>query len=68
MSKYDVTDDMNLWDYSMYNMRQQRKDRIDALIKKYGFPIDEKNLLREDFIEYDLLKPELETMMEMVVS
>lgn len=62
MSKYDVTDDMNLWDYSLYNMRQQRKDRVDALIKKYGFPIEEKNLLKEDFIEYDLLKPELEAM------
>lgn len=62
MSKYDITDDMNLWDYSLYNMRQQRKDRVDALIKKYGFPIEEKNLLKEDFIEYDLLKPELEAM------
>lgn len=53
---------MNLWEYSLYNMRRQKKDRVDALIKKYGFPIEEKNLLREDFIEYDLLKPELEAM------
>lgn len=62
MSKYDITNDMNQWEYALYNMRRQRKDRIDALIEKYGFPIEEKDLLKEDFIEYDLLKPELEAM------
>ncbi len=62
MSKYDITDDMDLWEYSMYNMRRQKKDRVDALIEKYGYPIDERNLLKEDYAEYDLLKPELEAM------
>jgi len=62
MSKYDITDDMDDWEYAMYNMRQGRKKRVDALIEKYGFPIDEQNLLAEDYYEYDLLKPDLEAM------
>jgi len=62
MSKYDITDNMNQWEYAMYNMRQQKEARINKLIKKYGFPIDEQNLLAEDYYEYDVLKPDLEAM------
>ncbi len=62
MSKYDITDNMNQWDYALYNQNQRKQKRINALIEKYGFPIDEQNLLKEDYYEYDVLKQDLEAM------
>ena len=62
MSKSDITDDMSIWEYSLYNEREQKKERINKLIQKYGFPVRERNLLEEDYIEYDLLKNDLEEM------
>lgn len=62
MSKADITDGMSIWEYSLYNEREQKKERINKLIQKYGFPVRERNLLEEDYIEYDLLKDDLEKM------
>lgn len=62
MSNYDITENMNDWEYAMYNMRRKRQDRINALVKKYGYPINENNLLPEDYYEYDSLKSDLEAM------
>lgn len=59
---YDETAGMNDWDYALYNMRRQRRDRVDALIQKYGFPINEKYLLAEDYAEYDLLRDDIQKM------
>ena len=62
MSKADITDGMSIWEYSLYNEREQKKEHINKLIQKYGFPVRERNLLEEDYIEYDLLKDDLEKM------
>ncbi|MCM1322781.1 MAG: hypothetical protein NC218_01200 [Acetobacter sp.] len=62
MSKYDITDNMDDWEYAKYNEKQRKQERINALIKKYGYPIEERDLLKEDFVEYDLLKQDLEAM------
>lgn len=62
MSNYDITENMNDWEYAMYNMRRKRQDRVNALVKKYGYPVNENNLLPEDYYEYDLLKSDLEAM------
>ena len=45
MPNYDITENMNDWEYAMYNMRRKRKDRVNALIEKYGYPVNENNLL-----------------------
>ena len=62
MSGYDITADMSDWDYALYNTQRDRKRRVDALVKKYGFPIREQDLLEEDYVEYDLLKNDLQSM------
>lgn len=62
MSKFDITATMNDWEYALYNDSLHKEERINKLIRKYGFPVREKNLLEEDYVEYDLLKEDLAKM------
>ena len=68
MSGYDITDGMSDWDYALYNERKRKENRLNRLIQKYGFPVREENLLEEDFVEYDLLKNDLEQMQKKDVA
>lgn len=62
MSKSDITDTMNDWEYALYNMRRKRKERVNTLMEKYGFPMNKRNILPEDYYEYDLLKSDIEAI------
>ena len=35
---------------------------MNSLIKKYGYPVREENLLKEDYVMYDFLKEDLAEM------
>ncbi len=46
----------------MNNSRKRKQEWIDSLIEKYGFPVREENLQKEDYVMYDFLKEDLAKM------
>ncbi len=62
MSKYDINEPLNVWEDGLNNSRKRKQEWIDGMIKKYGFPVREENLLKEDYVMYDFLKEDLAKM------
>ena len=62
MSKYDINEPLNVWEDGLNNSRKRKQEWIDSLIEKYGFPVREENLLKEDYVMYDFLKEDLTKM------
>ena len=62
MSKYDINEPLNVWEDGLNNSRKRKQEWIDSLIEKYGFPVREENLLKEDFALHDMVKDDLAKM------
>ena len=62
MSKYDINEPLNVWEDGLNNSRKRKQEWIDSLIEKYGFPVREENLLKEDFALHNMVKDDLEKM------
>ncbi len=51
--------DFDIWADAIENFKSDKQERIQALIDKYGWPLDGNNMEFKDSIEYDFIKPYL---------
>ena len=59
MSDFDINEPFNVWEDALNNERKRKQEWMNSLIRKYGFPVREENLLEKDYAMYDFLKDDL---------
>ena len=51
--------DFDIWADAIENFKSDKQERIQALINKYGWPLNGDDMDFKDSIEYDFIKPYL---------
>lgn len=54
--------DFDFWNDAIENMKRDRQSRIQKLIDRYGWPLNEDKMDFKDSIEFDFVKPYLNDM------
>ena len=49
--------DFDVWVDAIENFKSDKQERIQALINKYGWPLNGDDMDFKDSIEYDFIKP-----------